>query len=134
MLIFSIWVVLVSRNNAKFYSESIPKIFASFALDIYICNFSVHNLSCKASKILQTTLTRRLWYYFYLQAIRYAKNQQFLCQNLCCVAFISLSHCIQLSHCYRRPNRPSLFDGYVTPPSTIEEVLNGKISKTATNP
>jgi hypothetical protein len=30
--------------------------------------------------------------------------------------------------------KSSLFDGFVTPPSTVEYVLNRKISKTARNP
>jgi hypothetical protein len=45
LFIFSICVVLVSRNNTIFYGESIPKIFASFALDKYVHIFSVHSLS-----------------------------------------------------------------------------------------
>ncbi len=67
--IFSIWVVFVSRNNTIFYGESIPKIFAGFALDKYISTFSAYILSHKASKILHTALRCRLWYLFLLKVM-----------------------------------------------------------------
>ncbi len=40
------------------------------------------SVECWKWKDLRNSLSRRLWYKFYLLALPYAENQQFLCQNL----------------------------------------------------
>jgi hypothetical protein len=79
--------VLVSRNNTVFYNESIPKIFASLA-SLYVCTFSAHTLSHKASGKLQNALTIEhgiISTYKHTDMLKINKSYVKICESSCCL-------------------------------------------------
>ncbi len=55
------------------------------------------SIFCLLPKIYKHSIGRWCGIWYYLREIRFAKYQQFLCQNLFCVSFTLLSHCFHVA-------------------------------------